>query len=272
MDRFQLLTNVHQMAHQKATSSIGVFPLSSGSRCHLIIEMHSDRGLQAAAGVVLAFSMLWTIAILIPDKSASRPMGFRASDLSDGVIVHAEYPRIVKSKVKVSPYFYSKQVCIFQSLTSIQNIRASERFRSTKTSMQSRALAESSFTRTQPEATESQPTYTSNQRQQQNLHTKRLFPSYVWYLTALFLYKTRNFVKKRNKRELEYADESFFPKSGLESSLEYGYGLEPEDPDDFMSVNSSFISNYGSSSRWTPDMNNKFDLEGVEEYELADTI
>jgi hypothetical protein len=241
--------------------------------------MHSDRGLQAAAGIVLAFSMLWTIAILIPDKSASRPMGFRASDFSDGVIVHAEYPRIVKSKVKVSPYFYSSTRVYF-SISDIylnplqkQNIRASERFRSTKTSMQSRALAESSSTRTQPEATESQPTYNNNQSQQQDLQTKRLFPAYVWYLTALLLYKTRNFVKKCNKRELEYADESFFQKSGLESSLEYGYGLELEDPDDFMSVNSSFISNYGSSSCWTPDMNNKFDLEGVElEYELADTI
>lgn len=143
--------------------------------------------------------------------------------------------------------------------------------------MRSRTLVESSDAQTQPTATASQPTYTISQSQEQKHEPKsrRLFPAYVWYLTALFLYKTRNYVKKRNKRELEYADESFFQKSGLESSLEYGqYGLEYEDdPDDFMSVNSSFNSNYGSSSRWTPDTNNKFDLEDSGfEYELTDTI
>ena len=34
--------------------------------------MRSERGLQAAVGVVLAFTLLWTIAILIPDPGASR--------------------------------------------------------------------------------------------------------------------------------------------------------------------------------------------------------
>lgn len=75
------------------------------------IEMHSDRGLFAAAGIVFAFSMLWTMAILIPDKSASaRPMDFVAGDVSDDIIVHAEYPRIVKSKVS-TPFVYLLCIC-----------------------------------------------------------------------------------------------------------------------------------------------------------------
>ena len=34
--------------------------------------MRSERGLQAAIGVVVAFSLLWTIAILVPDPGGSR--------------------------------------------------------------------------------------------------------------------------------------------------------------------------------------------------------
>ena len=100
--------------------------------------------------------------------------------------------------------------------------------------------------------------YEESQTLKQQQPAKRLFPAYVWYLTALLLYKTRNFVKKRNQRELNYADESFFKMSGLDASLDYGHGLEYEDPnDDFLSVTSS----YGSTSRWTPDSLDKFDLE-----------
>lgn len=139
-----------------------------------------------------------------------------------------------------------------------QNIRTVSK--GTQTPRQSRVLVETtqlSSRQSQPMTTESQPIYTQSDESQQPHHTRRLFPAYVWYLTALFLYKTRNFVKRRNQREFDYTDESFFRKSGLDSSLEYGYGLEYEDPDDFLSV----TSNYGSTSRWTPDSLDKFDLE-----------
>lgn len=33
--------------------------------------MNGERGLQAAVGVVMAFSILWTMAILVPDDSSS---------------------------------------------------------------------------------------------------------------------------------------------------------------------------------------------------------
>jgi hypothetical protein len=101
----------------------------------------------------------------------------------------------------------------------------------------------------------SQPTSTQSEREPK---TKRLFPAYVWYLTALFLYKTRNFhFMKKRSRAYDIDDKSFFRKSGLDSSLEYGHaGLEFEDPnEDFLSANS-----YGSVARWSPEMN-KFDLE-----------
>ena len=34
--------------------------------------MHPERALQAAIGIVLAFSLLWTIAILIPDDDHNK--------------------------------------------------------------------------------------------------------------------------------------------------------------------------------------------------------
>ncbi len=34
-------------------------------------KMNGERGLQAAVGVVMAFSILWTMAILVPDDSSS---------------------------------------------------------------------------------------------------------------------------------------------------------------------------------------------------------
>ena len=109
----------------------------------------------------------------------------------------------------------------------------------------------------------SQPVYTETQNTQRHQST-RMFPAYIWYLTVLVLYKSRNIAKKRSRRQLAYADEAFFQKSGLESSL--GYGLNYENPnDDIMSVNSS----YGSLSQWTPDSLNKFDLEL--EFELSDS-
>lgn len=118
--------------------------------------------------------------------------------------------------------------------------------------MQTRMLFES--TRPSATETESKPAF----KQSQNQETRKpLFPTYVWYLAAVFLYKTRNFIQKRKQTSFDYDDESFFRKSGLDSSLQY-CGLEFEDPnDDFISVDHS---NYGSASRWTPELD-KFDLE-----------
>lgn len=58
--------------------------------------MQTDRGLQAAVGIVLAFSMLWTVAILIPDKSVSAgSLGFTVDRTSGGAkVIHAATPRI----------------------------------------------------------------------------------------------------------------------------------------------------------------------------------
>lgn len=69
--------------------------------------MHLDRGLTAAVGVVLAFSMLWTIAILIPDNKAStQPMGSTANaNKAGGIVIHSQYPRIVKNTSRVVSFY-----------------------------------------------------------------------------------------------------------------------------------------------------------------------
>ena len=191
--------------------------------------------------IVVAFSMVRTIAILIPDKSSSHSPLSLTNDGGSSNVIHAEYPRII-----LKP-------------SSRQKLRTSSK--STQASSQSRTLIDS-VTQTKAMAT-SQPTNTD---ESQKHETKRLFPAYVWYLTALFLYRSHAYAKKRSRKELDYADESFFQKSGLDASLDYGYGsgLEYEDSD-FMSV----TSNYGSASQWTPDSLNKFDLEL--EYEMTDS-
>eukprot|EP00956_Cyclotella_meneghiniana_P018085 scaffold29912_cov67-Cyclotella_meneghiniana.AAC.12 len=220
--------------------------------------MNLDRGLQAAISIVVAFSMLWTIAILIPDKSSSHNPLSLTNDVgsSNDHVIHAEYPRII-----LKP-------------SSRQKLRTSSK--STQASSHSRKLVESKSSVTQTQAmTTSQPTNIDDSRlamtsqptntdDSQKHETKRLFPAYVWYITALFLYRSHTYAKKRGRKDLDYADESFFQKSGLDASLEYGSGLEYEDSD-FLSV----TSNYGSASRWTPDSLNKFDLEL--EYEMADS-
>ena len=58
--------------------------------------MQTDRGLQAAVGIVLAFSVLWTVAILIPEKSVSAgPLGLAVDRSSVGAkVIHAASPRL----------------------------------------------------------------------------------------------------------------------------------------------------------------------------------
>ena len=64
-----------------------------------INNMQLDRGIQAAGGIVLAFSMLFTITIMVPDHSSSvRSLGI--SERSAGTnVVHAHHPRILRNTV-----------------------------------------------------------------------------------------------------------------------------------------------------------------------------
>ena len=66
------------------------------------LNMHLDRGLQAAVGIVVAFSMLWTIAILIPDKNTSTRSYGLATDERSGYVIHEQYPRILKNTVSTT--------------------------------------------------------------------------------------------------------------------------------------------------------------------------
>jgi hypothetical protein len=52
--------------------------------------MHQERGLQTAVAIVLSFSLLWTLAILVPDKSLSAQDGTSL----DVIVIHESSPRI----------------------------------------------------------------------------------------------------------------------------------------------------------------------------------
>jgi hypothetical protein len=65
--------------------------------------MRLDRGTRAAALIVLAFSMLWLVAILLPeDRHSVRSLGL--SGEMNGMVIHAEYPLIIKSTVSLSDF------------------------------------------------------------------------------------------------------------------------------------------------------------------------
>ena len=77
---------------------------------------------------------------------------------------------------------------------------------------------------------------------------KPLFPRYAWFV-AFIAYHARRFLKKRRAYE-----EDWFVKS-IDTKLEH-YGIR-EYEDDFLSVDGSF---YGSTSKWSGEELNKFDL------------
>lgn len=53
--------------------------------------MHTDRGLQAAVGVVVAFSILWTFAILLLDDSSSSSTASVRQYKRDGLVVDGNH-------------------------------------------------------------------------------------------------------------------------------------------------------------------------------------
>ena len=50
--------------------------------------MNQERGLQAAIGIVMAFSILWTLAILVPDDSSSSAVSMQRFD---GLVVNGNH-------------------------------------------------------------------------------------------------------------------------------------------------------------------------------------
>lgn len=85
--------------------------------------MHPERGLGAAVGLVLAFTIVWTIAILVPDNGAtatqSQPFGlvvngthyvldknvgrYPAQDDENVQIIHSASPPTITKRVRAIP-------------------------------------------------------------------------------------------------------------------------------------------------------------------------
>ena len=116
----QRTNQANQHSLKSALTSSFCFSLSRPYLSIWYLNMHLDRGLQAAVGIVLAFSMLWTVAILIPDKIVPTRSYGLTNDKSSGYIVHEQYPRILKNTVSCTWYSF---VCILLMLISMSTHR-----------------------------------------------------------------------------------------------------------------------------------------------------
>lgn len=227
--------------------------------------MNPERELQAAFGTVLAFSLLWMFATLLPDDGrgagesstveSNRPgrvangsqymldrdfVNFKADNGNAMKIIHASSPQIIQRVGSQYPSHRSKRVVIAAVLT----IASSDHFLMQK--LNANVVSSSSQMRTQSSPKQTQPSSTSTLT-----HSKRrLFPAWAWYSIVFVLFKTRFYTKKSNRTA--YEDDAFLTKSGLNAHLEYG--LEYEDDEDMLSVDHS---HYGSTS-WNEL--NKFDV------------
>lgn len=232
---------------------------------HLHFNMNPERGLQAAFGTVLAFSLLWMFATLLPDDGrgagesstveSNRPgrvangsqymldrdfVNFKADNGNAMKIIHASSPHIIQRVGSQYPSHRSKRGVIAAVLT----IASSDHFLMQK--LNANVVSSSSHMRTQSSPKQTQPSSTSTLT-----HSKRrLFPAWAWYSIVFVLFKTRFYTKKSNRTA--YEDDAFLAKSGLNAHLEYG--LEYEDDEDMLSVDHS---HYGSTS-WNEL--NKFDV------------
>lgn len=57
---------------------------------HNINKMNAERGLQAAVGIVMAFSILWTLAIMVPEDSYSSS-SVASMQRFDGLVVDGKH-------------------------------------------------------------------------------------------------------------------------------------------------------------------------------------
>eukprot|EP01082_Thalassiosira_pseudonana_P002169 g1997.t1 g1997 contig11:498712-499380(-) len=222
--------------------------------------MNPERGLQAAFGTVLAFSLLWMFATLLPDDGRgagesttveSNRLGrvangsqymldrdfvnFKADNGNAMKIIHASSPQIIQRVGSQYPSHRSKRGVIAAVLT----IASSDHFLMQK--LNPNVVSASSHMRTQSSPKQTQPSST----QPSLIQSGDSFRPGLG--TALSSYCSRRVSTPRN-----HEDDAFLTKSGLNAHLEYG--LEYEDDEDMLSVDHS---HYGSTS-WNEL--NKFDV------------
>ena len=63
---------------------------SHNSNNHHVNKMNAERGMQAAVGIVMAFSILWTMAIMVPEDSYSSS-SVASMQRFDGLVVDGKH-------------------------------------------------------------------------------------------------------------------------------------------------------------------------------------
>eukprot|EP00985_Skeletonema_marinoi_P019824 scaffold11499_cov141-Skeletonema_marinoi.AAC.4 len=229
--------------------------------------MNQERGLQAAIGIVMAFSILWTLAILVPDDSSSSAVSMQRFD---GLVVNGNHYVLDTNVDQTSSGEGYKVIHAVKTPTNVQ-VKKSRNTKRVSTHIDScvnivsgkDSVPHPPLCVVQKLNVASNPVVTSasiepstetaskeNDSNEEAAKQPRMSSfSYAWF--ALFIcYHARNFIKKKNRQVLRYGEE-FFVKSGLDHKLEYGLEYE----DDY-SVDTSFYGSISTSSDFQ-----KFDLD-----------
>jgi len=226
------------------------------------IKMQTDRGLQACIGVVLAFSLLWTIAIMIPDDRGRSIVRVRRSNTNRLSIDN--YNGKLTSDINKNLYGGS-QASSTRNLSSANQVSSNEATQHASFGATNQLSSSTAYNNNNSSNISSSSTTTSEKKR------APLFPRWAWF-GMFIVFHAQRFIKKVRKRHFSssqpYTGEGFYHhKSGSLDDQKFLYdnsglnsyygGLEYED--DTMS------STYGSTSQtnWSGDAMDKFDMEDI---------
>jgi len=197
--------------------------------------------------VFVSCSLLWTIAILLPDGSSS-------NDTANYARGSSAAPPKFSLAINGERYVFDTDI---RDRADAGDVRAT--YSAAPGGMRRKLKASSSRTRNAQRRTRQFP-ISSRTASKTKIASDGsasqpgapLFSRWAWYGAACALYLAQ---RARRKRRETY-DEGWFARAGLDDRLMYG--ADPEYEDDFLSVDGSF---YGSVSRWSGRELDKFDMD-----------
>ena len=226
--------------------------------------MPSERRIQAAVGVALAFSLLWVMAVSIPDSQQNLRLNVNGRRYTFETSRRKPSRKKGAARVLRSMPYSSSELkrmvslggsCVHFPISILKPLSKNWSASSSGTQSNPDEASPSSSKATDGSSSGSGGSGSGNTEEDR----APLFPRYMWF-GFLAIFHVRNLISKhqRKRMRVEY-DEDWFARSGLQHRLEYG---TPEYEDDFLSVDRSF---YGS----TLNEYDKFDMDGELEWEEA---
>ena len=218
--------------------------------------MQTDRGLQACIGVVLAFSLLWTIAIMIPDDRGRSVVRVRSNSNRLSVDNNKKLTNDNKNLYGGGSQASSTSRNL-SSANQVSSNQATQQYSYRATNQSSSSTVSNNNDRSI-----SSSSTTTNEKKK-----APLFPRWAWF-GMFIVFHAQRFVKKVRKRHFSssqpYTGEGFYHhKSGSLDDQKFLYdtsglnsyygGLEYED---------DTSTKYGSTSQtnWSGDAMDKFDM------------